>query len=690
MRANSTGCGDTFSQRLDATGTPLQDRRLDHSFRSSPAILRAVDSTLAGAEGTGFAPDQDHIAYFDALPGRVDLWPPVATPDEADPPPWHQPVDIPAETAPEVILARQIADHIRARLDAGTALPDRAAEGGARRLRAGDILILVRSRSRLFHEIIRACKSADLPVAGADRLKVGGELAVRDLAALLSFLATEDDDLALATALRSPLFGLSEAELFDLAAHRGPLPLWAALKEARETHPETLAILDDLREQADFLRPYDLIERMLTRHAGRRRLLARLGPEAEDGIDALLGQAMEYETRAVGSLTGFLVWMETDEMEIKRQMDSAGDRIRVMTVHGAKGLEAPVVILPQTGQWKAPPMPAILDHDGTPVWRGNRDDMPAALATTAEAGLAAQLAERDRLLYVAMTRAETWLIVAAAGELGKDGAAWHDRIREGLSAAGARAHAFPPGPGLRLEAGEWPETGHDPGRTGPETETMLDPLFAAHAPVHDAAPPPLSPSDLGGASTLPGEGGLDEAAAKRRGRQVHRLLEILPPLPPGERAGAARTLLAHGPDAAGEAEIALLLAEVEKVLSKPALAHLFTADALPEVPVTAVLDALGGRRIHGVIDRLIVAPDRVTAVDFKTNAVLPERPEDTPEALLRQMGAYAHALARIYPDRAVETALLWTRTATLMPLPHEIVTAALARAGQLDAGGGAS
>ncbi len=679
-----------FGLRLDATGPPLQERRLDYSFRSSPAILRAVDTCLSGAEESGFAPDQSHIAFFDTLPGRVDLWPPVAKPESAEPPPWHHPVDIPAETDPAVILARHIADHIRALLDARTAIPDRDAPGGARLMRAGDVLILVRSRSRLFHEIIRACKSADLPVAGADRLKVGGELAVRDLAALLSFLATGDDDLALATALRSPLFGLTEAQLFDLAAHRGPRTLWTALHAARAAHPETLAILDDLRDHADFLRPYDLIERMLTRHDGRRRLLARLGPEAEDGIDALLAQAMAYEGRAVSSLTGFLVWMETDEMEIKRQMDSAGDRIRVMTVHGAKGLEAPVVILPQANQWKAPPAPTIVRHRGTPFWRGNKDEMPEALSAAVEDGRAAQLAERDRLLYVAMTRAEKWLIVAAAGDLGSDGAAWHDRIREGLATAGANPHAFPTGDGLRLEAGAWPETGTDTAQLTPETETILDPLFAAHAPAHAPAPKTLKPSDLGGATTLPGEGGLDEAAAKRRGKQVHRLLEILPPLPTADRPAAARTLLSHGPDAASEEETALLLAEAEKVLGKPTLAHLFTADALAEVPVSAALDALGGRRIHGVIDRLILAPDRVLAVDFKTSAVLPDRPEDTPEGLLRQMGAYAHALAAIYPDREVETALLWTRTATLMPLPHGLVTAALLRAGQLDAGGGAT
>ncbi|MDP5358988.1 MAG: double-strand break repair helicase AddA, partial [Paracoccaceae bacterium] len=207
----------------------------------------------------------------------------------------------------------------------------------------GDFLILVQRRSDLFAEIIRACKAADLKIAGADRLRVGAELAVKDLAALLSFLALPEDSLSLAAALRSPLFGWTEQQLFTLAHYRPEKSfLWEALRGS--DHSDTLEILYDLRGKSDFLRPYDLIERILTRHDGRRKLLARLGPEAEDGIDALLSQALAYESTGVPSLTGFLSWMQTDDLEVKRQMESQGDRIRVMTVHGAKGLEAPIVI----------------------------------------------------------------------------------------------------------------------------------------------------------------------------------------------------------------------------------------------------------------------------------------------------------------------------------------------------------
>ena len=543
---------------------------------------------------------------------------------------------------------------------------------------AGDFLILVRRRSALFHEIIRACKAEGLPIAGADRLKVGAELAVRDLGALLAFLSTPEDDLALATALKSPLFGWSEAQLYDLAHTRAQRYLWQALRGRRAEFPAEMAVIDDLFRHVDYLRPYELIERILTRHDGRRHLLARLGREAEDGIDALLSQAMAYEQRAVDSLTGFLVWMETDDLEIKRQMDSAGDRIRVMTVHGAKGLESPVVILPETGTWRAAPTPQIVTAGGLPLWTGLSAEMPEAIGAAVAAAREAQEAERDRLLYVAMTRAETWLIVAAHGDPGKPGTTWYDKIRRGMEGAGAVPQEFAGGPGLRLQQGDWaaPQTGGD--RGDPPVAPTLAPVFAQPAPPAPARAKTLSPSDLGGSKALPGEDGLDEDAAKRRGRQVHRLLEFLPQVPRADWPATAARLLANGTDAATGAELALLLAEAEKVLTRPGLAPLFDGDALTEVSITA---DLGSERLHGTIDRLIVAPDHVLAVDFKTNAMVPDVVRDCPDGLLRQMGAYAHALGALYPDRRIETAILWTRTATLMRLPHASVTDALLSAG---------
>lgn len=666
-----------FDARLSATDSPLQSLVLAYSFRSSHAILSVVDHCFENAHESGFTPKEGHKAFKDALPGRVDLWPLVEKQDEDELPEWHMPVDIRTPNDPAIILARQIARNIRKMIDSNQAIPDENAPSGFRAVQPGDFLILVRRRSGFFHEVIRECKMQSLPIAGADRLKVGAELAVRDLAALLSYLATPEDDLSLATALRSPLFSWSEAELYDLAQGRKQRYLSAELRDRASEFPETKRILDDLSGQADFLRPYDLIERILTRHNGRQKLLARLGREAEDGIDALLSQAMAYEQRAVDSLTGFLVWMETDDLEIKRQMDNAGNRIRVMTVHGAKGLEAPIVILPDTARRNPPTMGHIVTAGDTALWIGKSDDMPPAIRNATDLSKAAQVAERDRLLYVAMTRAEKWLIVAAFGDLGKQGDTWYDKIKLGMQKAGAEAFDFEAGAGMRLEYGGWAKRetvcDHD---AEPETVPLAR-HFTRPAPEIAAKPKTISPSEMGGAKALPGEYGLDEDAAKRRGRQVHRLLEFLPQVPAQDWPDTAARLLTQGGDGATGDELVLLLAEAKKVLTKPGLQPLFAPDTLAEVSITANLEALNGQRIHGTIDRLIIEPSRILAVDFKTNAMVPDSAEDCPDGLLRQMGAYAHTLAAIYPDHRIETAILWTRTATLMPLSHDLVTDAL-------------
>ncbi|PWE33465.1 double-strand break repair helicase AddA [Maritimibacter sp. 55A14] len=664
-----------FAAHLDGIGKALETSDLHFSFRSAEAVLRAVDCTFSGEAAQGVARQVTHRAFKTDLPGRVDVWPFVPKSDSAEPPAWYQPVDMPAQDDPAITLAGRIADEIRDMLDRGERITRQDREGiHTRPVTPGDILILVQRRSELFHEIIRGLKAAGLPVAGADRLRIGGELAVKDLTALLNFLATPEDDLSLAAALRSPLLGFSERELFSLA-HERPGYLWRALQDRGAAFPETLDMLTDLRDAADFLRPFELLERILTRHGGRARLLARLGMEAEDGIDALLAQALGYERAEVPSLIGFLGWLASDEVEIKRQMDSAGDQVRVMTVHGAKGLEAPVVILPDTAKrpFRISQQLYPLGDGVAPGWLQSVGDAPPILTEAREALKDRQMDERMRLLYVAMTRAESWLILCGAGDPGKEGESWYSIARRGIRTAGAVEAEMPGGTGLRLAAGDWPEPGQATGAARP-AQTALPDWAGRRAPVPPRPAEPLSPSDLGGAKALPGETeGLDEDAAKRRGRQIHLLLEMLPDRPRADWPAVAEACLAHGPDAAAPETRAALLAEVTALLDAPALAPIFRPGSLAEVGIAAPDAAPGGAPMLGYIDRLIVEPGRVLAVDFKTNAVVPNRPEDTPEGILRQMAAYRAALVRIYPGREVEVAILWTAAASLMHLPHDIV-----------------
>ncbi|MGC1505501.1 MAG: double-strand break repair helicase AddA [Sulfitobacter sp.] len=671
----------TFEAKISAADQVFQHRSLDYSFRSSSAILRFVDTIFDPARRADFDRQSRHIAFKDTLPGRIDLWPVVAKAEPDEDRPWTDPLDRRSAQHHTVILAEQIAAQIKQLTDPENPsyIPDDGKERGTlvkRPVRAGDFLILVQRRSALFAEIIRACKAAGLPIAGADRLKVGAELAVKDLGALLSFLATPDDNLSLATALKSPIFGWSEQALYDLAHKRTSSSLTQALRNPSKDYSETLRVLNDLRGQVDFLRPYDLIERILTRHGGREKLLARLGPEAEDGINAMLTQALAYERNDIPSLTGFIEWMQTDDLEIKRQIDSASNQIRVMTVHGSKGLEAPIVILPDTGRRDIVIKDEIVKIDEVPVWKPAADDLPEVIRRTLEGMKDAQYAERLRLFYVAMTRAEKWLIIAAAGDLSKERTDWYQIAEDAMDhvngvevgSSGIR----------RFEEGDWNALDLKTDTKFSTKPPVLEPIFNQELPVFSHEKTVFSPSDLGGQKALAGIDGEESEQAMAYGTLVHRLLETLPGLTEPGFSNAALHLTRDTTPAEAEKAVA----EVRRILDAPELSTVFAPGTLTEVPISA---QLGGERLHGIIDRLIVKQDRILLIDYKTNRTVPTTAEACPVGILRQMGAYAAMLAQIYPDRRVKTAILWTSSATLMPLPHDLVTSALWGSPYLDA-----
>jgi ATP-dependent helicase/nuclease subunit A len=686
-----------FAERCAAAGAPFAPKMLEFSFRSAPAILDLVDAVAAGAGAAGVGPDVRHRPFSAEKPGRVDLWPVVEPATAESDPPWHDPVDQVSQDHHSNRLARAVAERIEAMI----AAREPVTVGGLRRpVEAGDFLILLRGRHKvagLFGKIIDEIKSRGLPIAGIDRSEMGDPLAVRDLMSMLRFLATPEDDLSLAEVLRSPLGGWTEAALFDVAQSRGEgVPLWRALQSRGGEWPETIEMLTDLRDSTDFLRPYDLLERILIRWNGRQRLLTRLGAEVEDAIDALLSQALAYERLEVPSLTGFIGWIESGDVIVKRDLAKPNGQIRVMTVHGAKGLEAPVVILPDCGASSASGGGAritLLQPDGGPVtWpKGGVAEMPPPVAAADAARAAAAAEEANRLLYVALTRAETWLIVAAAGSVGKSPeASWYQAVRAGLESLGAVSYCPPElegGGGLRLERGDWTAAAPGTEATVMGGHGAPDPGLPAWASAPAApsrrAERVLSPSDLGGAKVVEepraATGAGETAQALRRGRLVHLLLEHLPRLPQPAWAAAAPGICALEPGGIDSAELPDLLAEAIAVLTAPALGSLFSEHALAEVPITGHSPTLR-RDLYGVIDRLIVAEGKVLAVDFKTNAVVPDRPEAVPEGLLRQMGAYAALLEPLYPAHRIDTAILWTRDATLMHLPHRLLAAALDRA----------
>jgi len=681
--------GEYFAPQVRGLGLRWADVPLTLSFRSVPAVLTAVDAVFAQDEArAGVDLDRRPIRHQSSRQGEaglVELWPPVAPGDKATLDPWPLPVERVADDEPRARLARLIAQRI-----AGMIGRD-VLEARGRTVRPGDIMVLVRRRNALVEEIVRELKQRQVPVAGVDRLVLTDQIAVMDLVALGRFLLLPEDDLTLATVLKSPIFALDEEQLFRLAWNRGQASLWSILA-ARAGEEAAFAraheLLRQLLARADFTPPYELYAELLGRHGGRRALLARLGPEAADPIDEFLTLALQFERSHVASLQGFLHWLAQGAVEVKRDLDQGAGEVRVMTVHGAKGLEAPIVFLPDTTAlpWSAggllwqPP-----EQGGLPLWSPGTEWNEAVVNAAREATRTARMEEYRRLLYVAMTRAEDRLYVCG-WQGGRTGGAgnWYDLIASGLVASGLKGQgeSFAFDAGAEIGADGWVGeglriVGVQRRKAKKEEEEAPAPILPLPSWARESAPAeeptarPLAPSrppseEPAVLSPL----AIEQAPHFRRGRLVHRLLELLPDLAPALRADACRLFLAQPAHGLAADEAEAMAVEVLRLLDDQRFAALFGPDSLAEAPLAGEIESHDGRRlaVAGRVDRLAVMADRVMVVDYKTGRLAPAEDAATPEAYLWQMATYRALLARIYPDRPVTCCLLWTAGPALQVL----------------------
>jgi ATP-dependent helicase/nuclease subunit A len=664
-----------FESQLAGVERGLEGVDLNKSYRSTKPVLDLVDSVFAdplASDGLPIDPmsplkhDLDRIGHA----GLVELWP-VIKPDDApeETASWPMPERGRAVADPESDLADKIAHTIQGWIAGKEILnPDRGPIG------PGDVMILVRRRTRFVGPMVRALKARGVPVAGVDRLALTEPLAVRDLMALGRFLLLPEDDLTLAALLKSPLIGLDEDLLFTLA-HGRKGTLWSALLAMAEQDPvfePARRWLADRLAQVDFVRPFELYARVLAAPCpgdpdggGRRALWRRLGPDALDPLDEFLSAALDYEQRHAPTLEGFIGWLDASDAEIKRELASRADAVRIVTVHGAKGLESPIVFLPDTMQIPAGNHgPALLWHESGghrfPFWSPRAEMRPGLCADLAATAHRAAHQEYRRLLYVALTRARDRLYVCGwHGKRKPNDGHWYGFVEAGMRAAGAEAvEDDRSGQRLRLScvASIIPA-----GKPADEEAFVLPALFPAWArrPAPDEPRPfrPLTPSriEMPGAiaPALRSPVGDVDSGRFRRGRAMHRLLQVLPDIPAPDRDRAGERLLADFPPSERQAMIAQALS----VISHPACIRLFGDSSQSEVPIVG---RIGVRGVAGRIDRLLVEPDRVTIVDFKSGRIPAEGPGHAPAAYLAQMAAYRAVLRQIYPERAIELLLIWT------------------------------
>jgi ATP-dependent helicase/nuclease subunit A len=699
-----------YDARAVSAGHSFEVVPLLESWRSTPEVLSFVDAVFADAATRSAVQPPvgedviSHLAVRGPGYGSVDLWP-VFQDEPAEPPEaWDAPLDATSPETARKRLARRIAEEVRA-ITSGQAVVDKKT-GELRPALAGDVIILVRSREGgLFEEIIRALKKAGLPVAGADRLKLSDHVVFQDILSMCRFCLFPADDLTVAELLRSPFCDVDEQGLYDLAYGRQG-SLWAVLGRRaaeRADWREAHGFLDWARREAQRRTPFDFLGRVMSQldpagRSMRQRILTRLGREAEDALDEVMAQTLAAEGRGIHDLERLTAALEHADIQVKRELDTdseggpGGGDVRVMTVHGAKGLEAPIVILPDTTAKPPPNRGAFLKTEAGGFLFAPRKSDDCEASADARARIEERTAEEQlRLLYVALTRARDRVIVTgrlSARDKAPPPASWYARIESAFArpeiAGGARE--------IEAEGMTLRRYGSDPSRA-PTLEAADAPLAAAppgwlrafaasEAVQRYASPSTYAEAQRGEApSPLAQTAGLGRF---RRGDIVHRLLQILPDLPPHARAVGAGRLLAKERDLTDDQRDEMARAALG-VLNDPRFAEVFGEGSRAEAAVAGSAPDLPARlAISGRVDRMVVTPTRVLVVDFKSNRPSPDRIEEADEAYLAQMALYVAVLRAVFPGRAVEAALVWTDGPKLMPVPENLIEATLARLRQSD------
>ena len=676
--------GRQFGAAAGAAGKPFAPVRLLTSFRTLPGILAAVDHVFSDdRRKAAVLAEDDPVLHATARAGgggRVVLWPviqdeKVVTSGEQ----WpltteHVPNQL--KSAPRR-LAERIASEIRQWLDERRPLGARG-----RAVHAEDILILVQQRSALFTELIRALGLRGIATPGADRLPVTTHIAVLDLLALGDVLTNTSDNLQLAAVLRSPLFDISEEQLFELAADRAG-SLWQALRDSPLPQAQDASErLRRWRNRLDFGRPFEFYADILYRDGGLRRFHARMGGEIDDVMVEFLELALAHEQTASPSLQGFLAQMRAQDISIKRDLAEPGRGVRVMTVHGAKGLEAPIVILADAASRPAPALlPKVFfaaDAEAALFVHAPRKDAHAGqTALLRAAAQAAADAEYWRKLYVGMTRAEDELYIT--GYLTKNGnvaESWFEVAERALEAAGGRRLETAddsPGP-LLYPAEESPVAPVDRSEAEPigrPAPLRLDPLVAP------AIIPVLRPSLVGEGievTTRPLAAAIDVVLSAEESRQegiaLHAILQHLDRVAPADQVAVVDKALPVLLPQASDARRRAVGQRALSIRNRPEFAAIFGPNSRAEVPF--MLDAQrDGKpvRIAGRIDRILVAKDHVLVVDYKSDAVPAGTLSEVPASYQMQVGLYAHVASQLFPELAVRAGILWTNMESLMILP---------------------
>lgn len=653
----------SMHQYFEQSAPDFKTVNMDVSFRSTAPILdmvNAVFSSSLAAKGVSSTQQLNHIPSRIGEGGHVEIWPITYSPDDnTDDDVWYPPIERVVAQSASAILAQKIATTILGKVQSH----ELKADGTP--LQFKDFLILVQRRNSFIDEIVRACKNIGVAVAGVDKLQLMEQIAIMDLIAAAKFALLPDDDLNLACLLKSPIFGLDDDDLMNLCFDR-PDTIWQQVTSI----PAYSQIASDLQNLIDLgrnSRPYEFFAHILIGLQGRKKFIARLGPECEDAIDEFVNINLSFEQGHIPSLQLFVEWMQSDDVEIKRNLEQNNlDAVRLMTVHGSKGLQAPVVILPDTVRFKSVNQEAgLLSNDEEIFYPLSKDYYNNQCTYIQEIKKSSVQEEYNRLLYVALTRAGEQLYICGYAKSNEPSEqSWYNLCRQALS----QIAPIDSDTGIisyHLNSVVDAEKKQEATTASKHiaTPSWLNTPAMAETPLSK----PLTPSHQE-EQNLPATSPLtkiDNSHLYRRGNIIHKLLQFIPNEPLEQRQEAIKTYLNTSAADLSADEQNKIAIEVLNLINSAKFAPLFAANSVAEA---AIMGEVEGRIISGQIDRLVVTDDKVMIIDYKTNRPAAKSLSDVPPAYYKQLRAYRQLITKLYPDKQVETYILWTNTAQIMEI----------------------
>ncbi len=644
-----------------SANTPFKEINLDVSFRSTAAILDIVNQLFSeDCAKQGVVAAEQKICHIPARigeGGKVEIWPLIEKQQESTLSIILPPIERIHIESPSTRLAKKIATTIYNQVNQKELLVSKN-----RPIEYRDYMILVQRRNDFIDELVRACKNLGIEISGADKISLSEQIAVQDMISIAKFVLLPEDDLSLAEILKSPLFNLSDEDLILLCHNRKHQSLWQRLKNSNQ-HQNIYSELQQLLSLADNIRPFEFFNYILNVLKGRQKFIARLGHEAEDGIDEFINLTLHFEQEHIPSLQLFIDWIHKDDIEIKReQKQDQNNAVRIMTVHGSKGLQSPIVILPDAMRVKKTTNENdILFDDDIFLYPFNSAEYETTCKKIRNKQQQNALEEYHRLLYVALTRAEDRLYICGYQQESNNNKSWYNLCQNNLDKICSyqqKKLVYE----IKQEIPIQSTTDISP------KLSSVDPFLWLNnpAPIESPLSKPLTPSKQDNDDDVyssPLE--KDNQKYFLRGTIIHKLLQLLPEISKENRINSAKQYFHNNNFDLSSSNQSQIISEVISILENPEFSSLFDKQSKAEVPIMGEVD---GKIISGQIDRLAVLPDKVLIIDYKTNRPAAKSINEVPLAYLKQLKAYKSLVQKIYPDKIIKTYILWTNTTQIMEI----------------------